>query len=316
VLFTLADACKKIVRHDYNSPEVRSMKKTVKAALLLGFALLLLLIVINSHIASRSVMRVGRIESQQNTVSLLQSDVARLMVDVRDVQSGQHGYVLTADNSYLDLYTSANQSLQHDFERTRADLTVGSPEERDHESRIEKAMAAKLAEAEQSIHWRQQGYRHRAFVMIESGLGKRYTDEASSQLVQLASSVAESDTQYRRDMQTALDRAARSTNSTSFLLLMLGLLLCTVAFAYLLRLEREAAAATLAWRTVHDSLERFQKTVSQDLRSMLSGAQQAAERLLQQYGDFLPVQGQQYAQRIREITGQMGGIVDGALEKS
>jgi CHASE3 domain sensor protein len=147
------------------------MKKTVKAALLLGFALLLLLIVINSHIASRSVMRVGRIESQQNTVSLLQSDVARLMVDVRDVQSGQHGYVLTADNSYLDLYTSANQSLQHDFERTRADLTVGSPEDRDHESRIEKAMAAKLAEAEQSIHWRQQGYRHRAFVMIESGLG-------------------------------------------------------------------------------------------------------------------------------------------------
>jgi CHASE3 domain sensor protein len=292
------------------------MKKTVKAALLLGFALLLLLIVINSHIASRSVMRVGRIESQQNTVSLLQSDVARLMVDVRDVQSGQHGYVLTADNSYLDLYTSANQSLQHDFERTRADLTVGSPEDRDHESRIEKAMAAKLAEAEQSIHWRQQGYRHRAFVLIGSGVGKRYTDEASSQLVQLASSVAESDTQYRRDMQTALDRAARSTNSTSFLLLILGLLLCTVAFAYLLRLEREAAAATLAWRTVHDSLERFQKTVSQDLRSMLSGAQQTAERLLQQYGDFLPVQGQQYAQRITEITGQMGGIVDGALEKS
>src|SRR5438270_13461895 len=98
--------------------------------------------------------------------------------------------------------------------------------------------------------------------MIESGVGKRHTDEACRQLVQLASFVAESDTQYRRDMQTALDRAARSTNSTTFLLLMLGLLLCTVAFAYLLRLEREAVAATLAWRTVHDSLVRFQQTVS------------------------------------------------------
>jgi CHASE3 domain sensor protein len=287
--------------------------KMQKAVLLIAFPALLILIGMAAYSAGKSLGRVRDAATQRLEASLLQGDISRVLIDIGDIETGAQAYLLTADTSYLDPYAATNSRLGGDFASLRSRLETRSPEERTLEARVEELVRARQAEAEQTIHWRQQGYRHRAFVLVNQGRGKAYTEEARKALASLSASAAESFAKYDADTKSTLDRALIVSRKASLGLFALVVLLFALFIFYTRRLEREVRETATGLRGVQSRLERFRSAVSRDLRERLSGIQEYAEFLLAEYGDFLPLQGQQYTERMKEMAGETKGTVESVL---
>jgi PAS domain S-box-containing protein len=68
--------------------------------------------------------------------------------------------------------------------------------------------------------------------------------------------------------------------------------------------------------TANKNLESFTYSVSHDLRAPLRALSGFSEALLEDYGDVLDEQGQEYAQRIRAASEQMATLIDDLLHLS
>ena len=103
-------------------------------------------------------------------------DSARLLSYLKDAETGQRGYVLTGDESYLEPYTAALPNISKIQEELHA-LTADNPQE---QRRLEEAaplIATKLAELKLTIDQRRQQGFEAALKTVLSGAGKRTMDQ-------------------------------------------------------------------------------------------------------------------------------------------
>ena len=107
---------------------------------------------------------------------MIQADISGVLRDLTDMETGQRGYLLTEDPSYLQPYTNAKDRIGADFAGLRVGLANRVEHERSLESQLESLANSKQAEMERSISLRQQGYRHRAFMLVDSNEGMEYMD--------------------------------------------------------------------------------------------------------------------------------------------
>src|SRR5438046_6762558 len=136
------------------------------------------------------------------------------------METGQRGYLLTNDSSYLQPHNYAKGRIATDFASLRAGLASRSERERSLESQVESVANTKQAEMERSIGLREQGYRHRAFMLVDSNEGMEYMDRARGLLSSL--SLAEtSSARLDRERNASLRKAlAETIIVNSFLLLL------------------------------------------------------------------------------------------------
>jgi len=83
------------------------------------------------------------------------------------METGQRGYLLTGDPSSLAPYTDGKNRIGTAFASLRAGLANRTEQERSIESKLESLAASKQAEMERTISLRQQGYRRRAFNLVD-----------------------------------------------------------------------------------------------------------------------------------------------------
>src|SRR5437899_6919661 len=136
-----------------------------KAALQIGVPALLAFIAWNAHLAVNHLKRVQTIAALTLESSAIQAELSGVLKDVTDMETGQRGYLLTEDPSYLQPYTDAKGRIETDFAGLRVGLANRAERERSLESQLESLANSKQAEMERSISLRQQGYRHRAFML-------------------------------------------------------------------------------------------------------------------------------------------------------
>jgi DNA-binding response OmpR family regulator len=79
------------------------------------------------------------------------------------------------------------------------------------------------------------------------------------------------------------------------------------------QLAEARAALLLELEQRNEELEAFSYSVSHDLRAPLRGIDGFSQALLEDCADQLDEQGQQYLQRVRAATRQMGQLIDGLL---
>src|SRR5690349_25071195 len=101
------------------------------------------------------------------------------------METGQRGYLLTANDSYLQPYNNARSRIESDFAALRSRFRNRSEREQALLSQLEVLSNAKQAEMERSITLRQQGYRRRAFRLVDSDEGMEYMDKARGLLASL-----------------------------------------------------------------------------------------------------------------------------------
>jgi CHASE3 domain sensor protein len=221
------------------------------------------------------------------------------------METGQRGYLLTADPAYLRPFTSAKSGIRTDFASLRARLANRAERERALESELESLATSKQAEMERAIGLREQGYRHRAFILVGTNEGMEYMDKARELVSLLSEAEASSFARFDRERQASVSRALTETIVANSCLLALTACLFGLGRYHDRVLEQEAAESRreLALRDLQ--LKKLTSALSNQARCNTSAIEANASLLLQNYGGFLPRQGHEYAEQIREASAQM-----------
>src|SRR5205807_7073312 len=201
------------------------MKKIVQAVLTVT---LLLFAALNAYLALKDVLQTQKIVAQTTQTSTLQADISTVLKDLTDMETGQRGYLLTGDDSYLQPYTEANARIAADLANLRTGLAQRPESERSLQPEIESLAKSKQAEMERSIIWRERGYRHRAFMLVNSNEGQQYMEKARSLLSSLSATENKNLEALETERNAGAQQALTETiAASSCLLIVTG---CLVAF--------------------------------------------------------------------------------------
>ncbi len=276
-----------------------------KAALQVGAPALLAFMALNTYLSVKHIKKMQQIAALTLESSNIQADVSAVLKDLTDMETGQRGYLLTNSSSYLRPYTDAKSRIGTDLANLRDGLTNRADRERSLEAQVESLARSKQAEMERSITLRQQGYRHRAFMLVDSNEGMEYMDQARGLLSSL--SVEENRNFAKLDRDTSAGRSkalAETIIFNSCLLVLTACLFALIRYHWQV-LEQEAAQSRQALAVGDSRLEKLTSALSNQARSTTSAIETNARLLLQNYGGFLPRQGNEHAERIVQAAAQM-----------
>lgn len=276
-----------------------------KAALQIGIPALLALIGWNAYLAVNHLNRVQTIAALTLESSAIQAELSGVLKDMTDMETGQRGYLLTGNPAYLQPYTEAKGRIGADFMSLRTGLARRTQREQSLESRLEALAGSKQAEIERSISLRQQGYRHRSFMLVDSNEGKDYMDEIRRIVSSL--SAAESINYARLDTGriAALKSVLSRTVVSNSILLVLAAGLFGLIRQHLRLLGEEGSQSRIELAARDLQLEKLTSALSGQARSNIVAMNTNSRLLLENYGDFLPRQGHEYAEQMNEAAAQM-----------
>jgi CHASE3 domain sensor protein len=95
-----------------------------KAVLQIGAPALLAFIAWNAYLAVNHLKQMQKIAALTLESSMIQADISGVLKDLTDMETGQRGYLLTEDPSYLQPYTDAKGRIGNDFAGIRAGLAA------------------------------------------------------------------------------------------------------------------------------------------------------------------------------------------------
>ena len=259
----------------------------------------------NAYLAVTHLSRMQKIAALTLESSAIQADLSGVLKDLTDMETGQRGYLLTADPAYLQPYNDAQGRIAADFSGLRAGLANRAKSEQSLEPQLEFLAKSKQAEMEHSISLRQQGYRHRAFKLVDTNEGKNYMDEIRSIASSLNSAERSNFARFDSERSAALKSALSGTILSNSGLLVLAACLFGL-FRRHERLVGEEAAQSRQELAIRDlQLEKLTSALSGQARSNITAMNTNSRLLLENYGGFLPRQGHEYAEQMKEAAAQM-----------
>ena len=276
-----------------------------KALLQAGTPVLLAFMALNAYLAVNHLKQMQYIAARTLESSTIQSDISGVLRDLTDMETGQRGYLLTGDPSYLPPYTDAKGRIGTDFAGLRVAVANRGEIDRSQESQLESLATSKQAEMERSISLRQQGYRHRAFMLVDSNEGMDYMDRARGLLSSLSGAETNNAGGLERERNTSLTKALVETIVANLCLVVLTACLFGLFRYHGQALEEETAKSKRALAVRDLQLEKLRFALSNQARSKTSAIEANARLLLDNYGGFLPRQGHEYAEQIKEASIQM-----------
>jgi CHASE3 domain sensor protein len=276
-----------------------------KAVLQIGACAVLAFIAWNAFLAVNHLKQVQKTAALSLESSVIQANISGFLKDLTDMETGQRGYLLTADPQYLEPYNEGKGRIETDLARLRTALMNRPEKERSLASQLQSLANLKQAEMERSINLRQRGFRLRAFKLVDTNEGMKYMDEVRGILSSL--SVAETSSLERQEKQnaTVLKNALAKTITTNLWLLLLTVCLFAFVRYHGRSLEEEATKSRQGLAVRDSQLQKLTFALSNQARSNTSAIESNASLLLQNYGGFLPRQGHEYAEQIKEASIQM-----------
>ena len=276
-----------------------------KVALQVGAAALLAFMAWNAYLAVSHLKQMQGIAARTLESSMIQASISNVLNDLTDMETSQRGYLLTENPSYLQPYTNAKRRIETDLADLRVGLANRSGSERSQESQLESLADSKQGEMEHSITLCQQGYRHRAFMLVDSNEGMEYMDTARGLLSSLSMAEASSFERFDTERKASLSKAVAKIIAANLCLFLLTACLFALIRHHGQLLEREAGKSRQEL-TVRDlQLEKLTSALSTQARSKTSAIEANARLLLDNYGGFLPRQGHEYAEQIKEASAEM-----------
>ena len=172
-----------------------------------------------------------------------------VLSSLKDAETGQRGFLLVGQESYLEPYTRAVSHIGPEMARLRQ-LIADNPAQRDLLERLDGISARRLAVLDEGPAARRRGSAG-GYEVLATGRGKILMDSARSVVAEMAD--AERKLLVRRSEQAA--SLARSTERTILLASALGLVLVLVSAWLANRELRARLAAEEAVRSLNETLE-------------------------------------------------------------
>jgi hypothetical protein len=205
----------------------------------------------------------------------------------------------------LQPYTDAKGRIGTGFVGLRARLANRTQREQSLESQLESLARSKQAEMERSISLRQQGYRHRSFMLVDTNEGKDYMDEIRRIVSSLSSAESSNFARFDRERIVVLKRVLLVTVIANSVLLVLAACLFGLIRHHGRLLGEEASHSRIELAMRDLQLEKLTSALSGQARSNIVAMNTNSRLLLENYGDFLPRQGHEYAEQMNEAAAQM-----------
>ena len=117
----------------------------------------------------------GQSDEELRRLIGIRADFAGLLSALQDAETGQRGYLLTDDKSYLAPYEAAIESIPGRLDRLATALD-GEPEVREGLVAMREVAAAKLAELAETIEQRRAGRGEAALARVRDNSGKALMD--------------------------------------------------------------------------------------------------------------------------------------------
>ena len=276
-----------------------------KLVLQIGMPTLLALMAWNAYLAVSQLKGMQKIAALTMESSGIQADLSGVLNDMTDMETGQRGFLLTGDATYLQPYSQAQARIATDFVALRAGLAHRRVREQSAESQLESLAKSKRAEMERTINLRQEGYRLRSFRVVYTNEGNEYMDQIRRIVSSLASSESGNFAKLESDKSATLKKFLRISIASNS-----GMLLIAACLFGLMRrhgrlLEEEAVKSRgeLAVRDLQ--LQKLNSALSGQARSDITAINTISGLLLENYGAFLPRQGHEYAEQMKEAAAQM-----------
>jgi CHASE3 domain sensor protein len=276
-----------------------------KAALQIGVPALLAFISWNAYLAVNHLRGVQETAALTLESSLLQAKLSGVLKDLTDMETGQRGYLLTGDPAYLQPYTDAKGRIEVDLVGLRAGLANRGQREQSLESQLESLAGSKQTEMERSISLRQQGYRRRSFKLVATNEGKDYMDQVQRIASSLSSTESGNFARFDTERTTALKRAFSAAIISNSVLLLLAVCLFGLIRHQGRRLVEEASQSRIELAVRDLQLEKLTSALSGQARSNITAINMNSRLLLENYGGFLPRQGHEYAEQMKEAAAEM-----------
>jgi len=106
----------------------------------------------------------------------VQARLAGVLSQVKDAETGQRGYLLTGQESYLDPYRNARSGLDGELEAL-ARLTADNPTQQRTVGQLGELSRLKLLELDETIALRRAGHAEAALTMVRTDRGKAVMDQ-------------------------------------------------------------------------------------------------------------------------------------------
>jgi CheY-like chemotaxis protein/signal transduction histidine kinase/CHASE3 domain sensor protein len=142
---------------------------------LIGFLLAVVAVAIIAMLSYQSLQTTTATAANlMQTIEVL-GRLESLLSTVIDAETGQRGFLLTGEESYLAPYTDAKDALPDEIKAMRA-LLVNRPEQRRRLDALESLANLKMAELESTVAARRAGKMDAALAMVRTDRGKIYMD--------------------------------------------------------------------------------------------------------------------------------------------
>ncbi len=274
------------------------------------------------------------------------NQVESIMSSAKDAETGNRGYLITGDESYLEPYTVARHDLPEMLDRFK-DLTSDNSNQQRRLMEMQAVLEQRLDLLEQGIELRHRNDRDTVRSMVLSGTGKVEMDH-----LRRISDEMENEERHLLAIRTATAEAD-NTNAHYIIALAsaLDLLFIVFLFRYFIterrmrvhaelyserlalahaeteaqakeirslnmELERRVKLRTAELESINHELEAFSYSVSHDLRAPLRTIDGFSLALKEDYEDAVDEVGRDYIRRVRSGVQRMGQLIDALLQLS
>jgi CHASE3 domain sensor protein len=276
-----------------------------KLALQIGIPTLLALMAWNAYLAVSHLKRMQKITVLTMESSAIQAELSAVLKDLTDMETGQRGFLLTGDATYLQPYSDAKGRVETNFVALRAALRNRREHEQSLVSQLASLASAKQAEMERTISLRQRGYRLRSFRVVDTNEGKDYMDKIRWIVSSLASSESGNFAKLDNEKSATLKKFLWISIASNTATLLIAVCLFGLMRRHGRLLEEEAAKSREELAVRDFQLQRLTSALSGQARSDITAINTISGLLLENYGAFLPRQGHEYAEQMKEAAAQI-----------
>ncbi len=142
---------------------------------LIGFLLAVVAVAIIALLSYQSLQTTTATAANLTQTIEVLGRLEGLLSTLKDAETGQRGFLLTGEESYLAPYTDAKDALPDEFKSMRA-LLANRPEQRRRLDALESLANLKMAELESTVAARRAGKPDAALAIVRTDRGKIYMD--------------------------------------------------------------------------------------------------------------------------------------------
>jgi methyl-accepting chemotaxis protein len=162
---------------------IRSRSFAIKIAL--GFAVSFVMLIVVGAIGYMSVARLSNNTHELGSTYAMIDGLSELMSLMKDAETGQRGYLLTGNDTYLEPYRVADASIYNVVKQLR-DMTADNPNQARRLDLALSLVQSKMAELKQTIDLRKTEGFDAAVKVVAANQGKVLMDKLRQVVVEMA----------------------------------------------------------------------------------------------------------------------------------